>query len=116
MTFDDGILKIYSVENMAAKGEKPKYGLKLKSQHFYGYETVGITRHYAAMQVNSKISSLVHIWQDREITGENICILEDGKQYKCSLVQHAEEDGLGISKITLERIDEEYVIIEDIQS
>lgn len=114
MTFDDGILKIYSVENIAGKGNKPKYGLKYKSGHYFGFETVGVTRHYAAMQVNSRISSLVHVWQDRNITGEDICILEDGSQYKCSLIQHTEDDGLRITKITLERISEEYVIIEDI--
>lgn len=116
MTLDDGILEIYSVENIADRGMKPVYGLRLKSRHYYGFETVGIQRYYTAMKANSRVSDLVRIWEDRGITAEDICILEDGKQYKCIFVQHMQdEDGLRITKITLERMDEEYVISEDIQ-
>ena len=114
MTFDDGILKIYTLENIALPGKKPIKGLRLKSSHYFGFETVGINRFYTAMQANNQIADLVHIWQDRDITAKDICILEDGKQYRCSMVQHTEdEDGLRITKITLERLDEEYVIIEN---
>lgn len=115
MTLDDGILKIYSVENIADRGMKPVYGLRYKSSHYFGFETVGIQRYYTAMKANSRISDLVRIWEDRSITAEDICILEDRKQYKCSFIQHMQdEDGLRITKITLERMDEEYVISEDI--
>lgn len=109
MTFDDGILKIYSVIDVSEKGMKPLWKLKLKSKEYFGFETVGITRNYAAMQAGSKIASVVKIWQDRRIETEDICILEDGLQYKCSFVQHTkDEDGLGITKITLERLNEDY--------
>lgn len=115
MTLDDGILKIYSVENTAEQGMKPVYGLRFKSRHYFGFETVGIQRYYTAMKTNSRISDLVRIWEDRSITAEDICILEDGKQYKCSFIQHMQdEDGLRITKITLERMNEEYDISEDI--
>lgn len=111
MTFDDGILKIYSTENIADIGKKPVIGLKEKSSHYFGFETVGVTRYYAAMQANSSISAVVHIWQDRGIEAEDICILEDQKQYKCSFVQHMQnEENLPITKITLERLKEDYAI------
>lgn len=117
MTLDDGILKIYSVENAAEPGEKPAYGLKLKSEHYFAFETVGIQRHYAAMQANSKITELVRIWEDRGISGKDICILEDQKQYKCSFVQHMkDEEGLRITKITLERLENEYAVPKAIQA
>lgn len=116
MTLDDGILKIFSVENIADKGMKPVYGLKFKSMHYFGFETVGVQRYYTAMHANSKITDLVRIWEDRSITGQDICILEDGKQYQCSFIQHMkDEDGLRITKITLERMEKEYVISKDIQ-
>lgn len=116
MTFDDGILKIYSVENIAEPGMKPRHGLKFKSEHYFGFETIGIRRHYAAKQANEQITNLVRIWEDRKVSAEDICILEDGKQYRCAFVQHMEdEDGLKITKITLERINEDYVIRQDIQ-
>lgn len=40
MTLDDGVLKIFSVENIADQGMKPVYGLKFKSRHYFGFETV----------------------------------------------------------------------------
>lgn len=115
MTFDDGIVRVYAVENIALAGMKPRHGLKFKSQHYFGFETVGITRYRSAMQTQNQISDLIHIWQDRDITAKDICILEDGRQYKCGLVQHLEnEDGLRITKIELERMGEDYVISEDL--
>lgn len=115
MTFDDGILKIYDIRNISEFGMKPVVGLRYRSSHCFGYETVSITRYYTAMQSNNQISDVVHIWQDREITAKNICVMEDGSQYRCQFVQHMEnEDGLRITKITLERLNEEYVIGEDL--
>lgn len=112
---DDGILLLYTMENVAGDGMKPRYELKRKSRHFFGYETIGVQRHYAALAARSKISNLVKIWEDRDVEPTDICILEDGKQYKVTLVQHMrDEDGLRISKLTLERLEEEYVISEDI--
>lgn len=114
MTFDDGILKIYTLKNIALPGKKPIQGLQLKSRHYFGFETVGINRFYTAMQVDSRVTDLVHIWQDRSITTGDICVLEDGMQYCCSFVQHTEdENGLRITKITLERLGEAYDIIKN---
>lgn len=108
MLFDDGILKIYSLENIAQPGEKPKQKLKYKSSHYFGFETVGINRYYVAKQANVQVSDIIHVWLDRTIRVTDICILEDGLQYKCAQVQHVEEDGLRITKITLERLGESY--------
>ena len=41
----------------------------------------------------------------------DICILEDGLQYKCAFVQHVMDDGLKITRITLERLKEDYGIL-----
>lgn len=43
-TFDDGILTIYSVENIAEPGDMPVTGLVEKASFYFGYETVGINR------------------------------------------------------------------------
>ena len=90
---------------------KPKYALKLKSKHCFGFETVGISRYYTALQENVQVSDVVHIWEDRKITSMDICILEDGLQYKCAFVQHVMDDGLKITRITLERLKEDYGIL-----
>lgn len=116
MTFDDGIVKVYIVKNTATSGNKPKYELVAKSQHYFGFETIGITRYRTALQTKSRIEELIHILEDRQIFAEDICILEDGLQYKCGQVQHTTEDGLRITKIELERLVEDYVISKDFQS
>lgn len=113
--FDDGILKICKVENIARSGMKPVEGLELKSEHYFEFETIGLTRHYEAKRANTKISNVVKIWQDRNIVCEDVCILEDEQQYRCELVQHTfNEDGLPITRITLERLGEKYVAAENL--
>lgn len=112
MTFDDGILKIYKMKDIAEPGKKPAPQLVLCSKHYFGYEIIGATRYYAAKQAQVQISNLVRIWQDRSVEAGNICILEDGKQYQCENVQHITQDGLGITKITLERLGKDYDISE----
>ena len=115
MTFDDGVLEIYETKNISNPGMKPETILVLKDKYYFGYESIGVTRHYAAKQVKSKISNIVHVLQDRAILGEDICMLEDGLQYKCDLIQHTiNEDGLPITRITLERLGEDYAISKDL--
>lgn len=115
MTFDDGILKIYTAKDIAEPGMKPNVVLILKDEYYFGFDSISVTRHYAAKQTKSKISNVVHILQDRNILNEDICVLEDGLQYKCDLIQHTEnEGGLPITRITLERLGEEYVISKNI--
>ena len=113
MTFDDGILNIYDIQNLAQQGDKPRMGLVLKSTHFFGFDTVGYNRYYAALKTNEQIDGVIRIWQDRTITNQNICVLEDNLQYKISLIQHTkDDDGVDVTKLTLTRIDEKYEIID----
>ena len=50
MTFDDGILTIYKIENIGKPGFKPVPGLSKKESFYFGYDTLGITRYYTALQ------------------------------------------------------------------
>ena len=47
--FNDGIADIYSVENIAEKGDRPKERLKIKYHLRFGYSVIGIKRNYEAM-------------------------------------------------------------------
>ena len=42
MTFDDGILTIYSVENIGDVGMMPVPGLVFKDTYYYGFDTLGV--------------------------------------------------------------------------
>lgn len=111
MTFDDGILTIYDVSNSAAAGKKPEYALKEKARYYYGYERLGITRYYQALQADQKIECVVAIpgWEDVKTT--DICALEGGVQYRIAMVQpDHDEDGLRIMKLSLERIGQAYEV------
>lgn len=93
MTFDDGKLEIYRTVNAADPGEKPRMELRYQSSHAFGYETVGISRYYTALQAKEKIEEVVHIWRDRTIHTDDVCRIE-GASFRCAMVQHVlDENG-----------------------
>ena len=88
MTFDDGKLEIYRTVNAADPGEKPRMELRYQSSHAFGYETVGISRYYTALQAKEKIRI-------------------EGASFRCAMVQHVlDENGLKITRLSLERLGE----------
>lgn len=111
MTFDDGILTVYQTENIAEPGMKPVIGLKEKEKYYYGFGELGFNRVYTAMQAKQQIEAVVNVpgWNDIRI--HDVCALDDGEQFRISLVQPSkDEDGLRIMRLSLERMDENYVI------
>lgn len=105
MTFDDGVLKIYRTKNVSDPGDMPKEELVLKSEHFFGFDILGYSRYYTALQAHQNISAVVNIPEWHDITSLDIAKLEDGVQYKIRLVQPMkDENGLNITKLTLERV------------
>ena len=111
MTFDDGILTIYKAENAAKPGEKPVTALVKKGQHYYGFDTLGISRYFTALQAKQKIECVVNIPGWTDIKATDICALENGEQFKIAMKQQmTDEDGLRITKLSLERIEETYAV------
>ncbi len=109
MTFDDGILKIYEIENVSENGKKPEKMLVKKSEHYFGFETLGIRRYFTALQAQRKIESVVNVPGWNAIVATDICVMEDGCQYKMAMVQLTkDEDDLKITKLSLERLGEDY--------
>ena len=86
-------------------------GLKEKEKYYYGFGELGFNRVYTAMQDKQQIEAVVNVpgWNDIRI--HDVCALDDGEQFRISLVQPSkDEDGLRIMRLSLERIDEKYVI------
>ena len=44
MTFDDGILEVYRMENTAPPSAMPKETPVLRDRHYFGYDTLGFQR------------------------------------------------------------------------
>lgn len=110
-TFDDGVLTIYSAENVASPGMKPVINLVEKEQYYYGYETLGINRYYTALQAQQEIEYVVCVPGWGDISTLDICALENGNQYNIKMRQPTtDEDGIKITKLSLERVNQEYEI------
>ena len=104
MTFDDGILTILTVSNMAEKGAKPVAGFTERAQHYYNYDNLGVTRYYQALQANQRLEAVVNIPDWPDITTDDACKLENGKTYRIRMLQPTyDEEGLKITKMSLER-------------
>lgn len=113
MTYNDGIVQIYVFSNIAEPGMKPKKGLVLQSSFFYGYETLGLNRYYTALAANQQIEAVIHIpeWNEFNME-ETVARLENGNDYRIVMCQPtADENGEHYTRLSLERIHEDYDII-----
>lgn len=111
MTFDDGIIGIYKVTNTAGPGEKPVRGLVFKEAFHFTYDTLGINRYYTAKMAHQEIEAVINVPGWNRIPVESIAIDEDGTQFVVRMCQpQTDEDGLRITKLSLERLTESYVI------
>lgn len=109
MTFDDGILTICSVENDAKPGNMPVQMLVIKERFYFGYETLGINRYYTALQAQQQIEAVVNIPGWPEILATDICVLENGDQFRIVMRQPIlNDDGLRITRLSLERVEVKY--------
>ena len=108
MTFDDGILSIWTPANTAEAGDMPTQTLTKKGDYYFTYQTVGFNRYYTAMGFNQQIDTMVAIDLDRTITSDDIVHLES-QSHRISQVQHVkDEDGLWYTRLSLTRIQDEF--------
>lgn len=111
MTFDDGKLRLYQTVNIAPPGKMPVDGLKIKDEYYYGYDNLGISRYFTALSHNRLIESVINIPDWPPVEYSDIVILENQLQYHIAMIQPTyDDDGLKITKLSLERISENYVI------
>ena len=121
MTFDDGIVGIYVLSNIAEAGKKPVKGLTQVEQLYFGYDVLGLNRYYTALQAHQQIAAVINVpgWITAE-PNKHIAVIADAEgqfdddQYTIRLSQPmTDEDGLRITKLTLERIGESYAVVPD---
>lgn len=109
MTFDDGVIKIYSIDNIAKPGEIPAEGLVFYRSFCFSYLSLGVTRYYEALKANQNIESVICVYYDQALNTNQIAVMEDGAQYKIRMIQQdRDENGIRIMKISLERSGEQY--------
>lgn len=114
MLLDDGILELYTLQNVAENGRMPVYKLVLSDKAYYGERTVGYNRLYAAKGVNQQIDKLIRIWRNDTVEVNFYVILEDKKQYRVDAVQHLyDDDGLKVTDLTLSKLEKFYDVAEN---
>lgn len=110
-TFNDGIVSIYSVEDIALPGNMPKEGLSLKEGNLrYDERTVGMGRYWTAMQAQARISLLLRVQRLRNVSTQDIAIPNDGEQYRIVQIQYPEDIVPPVMDLSLERIEAKYEI------
>lgn len=111
MQFNDGVVSVYSVENLAQKGETPKETLAAlpKIRLRYHRRTVGVKRHYEALQASDRVDLLLRVPYRPMISTDDIAIpTEDERQYRITLIQRIEGIFPPVMDLTLRRVEHEY--------
>lgn len=107
MTYDDGILKIYRVEDISENGNKPIVKPVYKLSSYFGFEDVGIKRYFAALENKRMIESVVAIELNKNVFANDLVELEDASVFTIVMVQHPlNKDGIRFTRLSLERVDE----------
>lgn len=109
--FNDGVISVYSVENLAEAGETPEETLaaepKLKLR--YHRRTVGVKRHYEALQAAERVDLLIRVpFRPMISTGDIAIPTDDGQQYRITLIQRIEGVFPPVMDLTLRRVEHEY--------
>lgn len=112
---NDGIIKIYRLQNTAQAGYMPKEQLVHQFDAYFSRQRVGVTRLYAALGVNAQIEAVLRLWNTsitEAMPKDLFAVYEDSDdtyiQYRVTLVQDVpERDAVDI---TVERIDDFYDI------
>ncbi|MBQ0166102.1 MAG: phage head closure protein [Treponema sp.] len=87
-SYNDGILTVYSVADIAQPGYKPVEKLTFKVKVPYEERSLGINRFYSAKQNQTNVERVVRIPKSNvAVTNQDIAITEDGEKYRIDLVQ-----------------------------
>ena len=111
MEFNDGLVSVYDTQNLAAAGDTPEETLEAvpKIKLRYHRRTVGVKRHYEAMQASERVDLLIRVPYRPTVTTGDIAIpTDDGKQYRITLIQRIEGISPPVMDLTLRRVEHEY--------
>jgi len=86
-SFNDGIVKIYGVEDISTPGYAPKPKLKEKVVLRYEKRVTGYNRYYVAKQANVQIDRTIRCPRLDSVTVLDVARTEDGEQYIIQRVQ-----------------------------
>jgi hypothetical protein len=91
-TYNDGLLSVYAISNIAQPGDMPVDGLTLRVGPLrFSKRTVGMTRFWAGQQSGARIDMLLRIPRVPGINTEDVVVLHDGTQCAIRQIQEPED-------------------------
>lgn len=101
-TYNDGVIKISTLQNVSLPGKMPKMEMVEKVCLRFKERTVGINRYYSAAQNNIKVDRLIRCLK-HEITTQDVAVIE-GEEYRIKQVQFPEDVYPKSMDLSLERV------------
>lgn len=86
-SYNDGVVTIYSVADVAKPGYQPQIELTEKIKLRYEERSMGLQRYYQAMQNQVQIERVLRVQRTNKITSQDVAITEDNTRYKIYMVQ-----------------------------
>ena len=106
-TLNDGVCRIYKLENTAEPGLKPNLEPVIYKKMNFAYKTIGVKRNYEALQAMVKLDEMIEIMLDRGVSTQDVVVIED-VQYEIKQVQHKQDTFPHTSLLSLEKLEEDY--------
>lgn len=104
--YNDGVVRIYSVEDTAAPGYAPVETPALKITLRYEERRLGITRYFSGQQNQLQIDRVLRVQRAGKITSQDIAVTEDGQNYRVNLVQSVPDVWPESMDLTLSKIEQ----------
>ena len=113
-SFNDGVVDLHKVTDLALPGDLPVEGLVLKQTLRYKERTVGLNRFYSAMQNDIKVDYVIRCPEVRGLSEKAtdilVAILIDGQQYTVKQIQYIEDAQSPSMDLSLEQVGESYAV------
>lgn len=112
--YDDGLLKLYRLQDDAQPGEMPRPKLVFLQDAYFDFLTVGYGRYYAAKGAQQQVDQLLRTPEPLPAVRVGMyVVLEDGLQYRIDNVQHTtDDDELPVTDLSLFRLEEFFDVAE----
>ncbi len=101
---DAGLARFYRLRRDETDPEDRPQPEPVAEQTF-GELTVGLTRFYSAAGVSQRADRLIEIWRDTSITVRDLCRIGDTWYLIRQAAQGENDDGLLVTRLTLEETD-----------
>lgn len=100
---DGGIIRVYSLQNLATPGFMPSEKLVYEDQFYFSKVTTGVTRRYAALGANRDYNAVIRCWNATIQDGVKYAVDENSVQYRIDVAEPVHNiDAVDLTLVRLE--------------